>query len=64
MKKHYNSPQTTVEPFEPLLLDVEPGSEGGGEYQGGMDVDAPYRNEFDEELTQQQNSDAWKAGLW
>lgn len=64
MKKHYNSPQTTVAPFEPLLLNVEPGSEGGGEYQGGMPVDAPRRNELDDEVIAEQDADGWKNGLW
>ena len=66
MKKQYNSPQTTFEPFEPLLLDVNPGSGNGGEYQGGMDVDAPRRGDLDNELAEElnQRKDEWVEGLW
>ncbi len=59
MKKQYHSPQTTVALFSPLLLDIDPGSDNGGEYQPGMPVDAPRRDyETDEE------KDNWKDGLW
>lgn len=64
MKKQYHSPQTTVAPFAPLLLDVDPGSGNGGEYQPGMPVDAPRRGELDEDLILQENNENWKNGLW
>lgn len=60
-KKAYQSPIAVMEQFEPLILEVQPGSDNGGEYQDGMDVDAPLRDGFEE--TDEKGSE-WEAGLW
>lgn len=64
MKKQYLIPETVQEPFALLLLEVQPGSDNGGEYTGG-DVDAPARDESDPSFLEEIDSkDEWSEGLW
>lgn len=46
MKKIYNEPQTALATYAQMILNVQPGSDNGGEYGGG-DVDARKRDGFE-----------------
>ena len=62
MKKIYKEPQTTLATYADMILDVQPGTNNGGEYNGG-DVDVHKRDEFNPEDVEE-FADSLGKGLW
>ncbi len=62
MKKIYKEPQTALATYAQMILDVQPGSDNGGEYNGG-DVDARLRGGFELE-DDEEIADSLVTTLW
>ena len=63
MKKIYKEPQTALSTYAQMILDVQPGTNNGGEFPGG-DVDAHRRDDFDPELEEEELPDSLVNTLW
>jgi len=66
MKKNYLSPQTFMATYSDMILEVNPGTQNGGEYSGNMPVDAKSRDGYEGEdvIYWQLEDEKPKKGLW
>lgn len=53
--------------YSEMIMDVQPGTNNGGEYSGDMPVDARQRDDYEPEdliPKESEDTDNWKTGLW
>ena len=57
MKKIYEEPLTALATYADMIMDIQPGTNNGGEYGGG-DVDAHKRDDFEPDEIEEEMSDS------